>query len=228
MVDFYENRPDLRSGRRRAGRAQARSFSSAARGTASGAVPISRFSPRNNWSYRGLAVSSAAARLAIAGALALALIALALPAHAARVSGALSGYESAAPEANRELHFENALTHDVYLAPTNSDGTFAAELPPGLYHLRAERGVILKPAIAVANAGVALGAVSEAAPCAPWRLWQRQQLAPAQLASPAPATAYLMTADTTVLPPGRALPASEIDWSSLPASAAAAPAAASP
>ena len=154
-------------------------------------------------------------------AIALALLALALPADAARVSGTMTGYESTTPAAGRELHFENALTHDSYLAPTHSDGTFGTELPPGVYHLRAERGVILRRAITVSNADVALGQVSEAAPYAPWRLCQLQDLAPAQISSPAPSAAYLMTADSTVLAPGSAIPATEIDWSKPPAGAAA-------
>jgi hypothetical protein len=145
------------------------------------------------------------------------LIATPTIARSARVSGVLTGYESSSPEPSRDLHFQNAITRDTYLSPTHTDGSFAVELPPGLYDLRAERGVILKHAIAVGEADVALGLVSEAAPYAPARLFQLQNIAASILTSPAPSTAYIMTVDTTLLPAGTAYPAPKIDWSKLPA-----------
>lgn len=133
---------------------------------------------------------------------------------AAHVSGKLTGYETSTPEANRELHFQNAITHDVYLSPTDSGGSFAAELPPGVYDLRAERGVILKDSIMVGEDDVSLGIVSEAAPYAPARLFELQAMAPSILTSPGPSTAYIMTVDTTVPSSSATLiPKREIDWS---------------
>lgn len=145
------------------------------------------------------------------------LIATPAIARPARVSGVLTAYESSSPEPSRDLHFQNAITRDIYLSPTHTDGSFAVELPPGLYDLRAERGVILRHAIAVGEADVALGLVSEAAPYAPARLFQLQNIADSILTSPAPSTAYIMTVDTTILPAGAAYPAPKIDWSKLPA-----------
>ncbi|HXZ87830.1 MAG TPA: hypothetical protein VEF07_04620, partial [Candidatus Binataceae bacterium] len=78
----------------------------------------------------------------------------------------------------------------------------------------AEHGVILKDSIAVGDDDVSLGIVSEAAPYAPARLFDLQALAPSILISPAPSTAYIMTADTTVPSSSAVLiPKREIDWS---------------
>jgi hypothetical protein len=159
-------------------------------------------------------VLSAAARVLMG---LIVLIAAPSIAGAARVSGILTGYESSSPEPSRDLHFQNATTHDIYLSPTHTDGSFALDLPPGLYDLRTESGVISKHAIAVGETDVALGVVSETAPYAPARLFQFQNIAASILTSPAPSTAYIMTVDTTSLPTGTAYPAPKIDWSKLPA-----------
>src|SRR5664279_2936384 len=69
------------------------------------------------------------------GALAIAMIlgaGLPATARAAIVSGTLTGYEGKA-EPSRDLHFENCVTHDEYLAPTHNDSSFAQNLPPGCY-----------------------------------------------------------------------------------------------
>ncbi len=120
-------------------------------------------------------------------------------AHAATVSGILVRYEGA-PDPNRDLHFENAITRDIYLAPTHQDGSFSQQLPPGTYRLRTEVGAILASDIGVEDADVPLGRVSELAPLAPARMFQFQTIAPTILKSPAPSTAYTYTEDTTVLP----------------------------
>ncbi|MGH7836307.1 MAG: hypothetical protein ACREQC_00625 [Candidatus Binataceae bacterium] len=123
-------------------------------------------------------------------------------ARAARVNGTLTGYENPAPLAKRYLHFENQVTRDIYMTLTAADGSFAAELPPGTYRLRAQRGAILASGITVGAPDIALGPVSELAPLAPSRIWHLQSIAPAQLTSAAPSTANIMTRDTTVLPTG--------------------------
>jgi hypothetical protein len=141
---------------------------------------------------------------------------LAMPsaAAAARVSGTLVGYQGQ-PEPSRDLHFENCASHDSYLAPTHTDATFAQNLPPGCYNLRAERGAILRPGIAVRDQDVALGSVSELAPYAPARLFDLEALFPTLLTSPAPSTAYIFTHDPTVVPASAAVvkvPSSESEW----------------
>jgi len=137
----------------------------------------------------------------LAAALAIATMAgMPSRARAATVSGTLVQYEGA-PDPNRDLHFENVITHDIYMAPTHQDGSFSQQLPPGTYRLRTEVGAIVASDIGVANADVPLGRVSELAPLAPARLFQFQKIAPTILRSPAPSTAYTYTEDTTVLPP---------------------------
>jgi hypothetical protein len=138
---------------------------------------------------------------ALAAALAItALTGMPSRAHAATVSGILVQYEGA-PDPNRDLHFENVITHDIYMAPTHQDGSFSQQLPPGTYRLRTEVGAILASDIGVADADVPLGRVSELAPLAPARLFQFQNIASTILKSPAPSTAFTYTEDTTVLPP---------------------------
>jgi hypothetical protein len=148
-------------------------------------------------------------------ATALALVAT-LPgiAAAARVSGTFATYQGQ-PAASRELHFENCVTHDSYMAPTHGDGSFAQTLPPGNYDLRAERGAIVRHAIMVGDADLAIGQVSDLAPFAPARLWQLQALFPTLLTSPAPSTAYIFTHDATVVPASAAvvpMPSSQSEW----------------
>ena len=122
------------------------------------------------------------------------------PARAGTVSGILVQYEGA-PDPSRDLHFENVITRDIYMAPTHQDGSFSQQLPPGIYRLRTEVGAILANDIGVADADVPLGRVSELAPLAPARMFQLQTIAPTIIKSPAPSTAFTYTEDTTVLPP---------------------------
>lgn len=154
-------------------------------------------------------------RLALAAALVLPMaFAPAANAEAGRVSGVLTTYRGQ-PDGSRDLHFENCITHDIILAPTHSNGSFAQNLPPGCYNLRAERGAILKSSIRVGEAPVNLGQVSDLAPLAPARLWDLQSLFPTLLYSPAPSTAFIFTRDTTVVPnsaPKIAAPSSESAW----------------
>ncbi len=157
----------------------------------------------------------AAQRLVLGATLAFA-IALAPPpaAHAARVSGRLVSYHGQ-PAPSRDLHFENCVSRDIYLAPTHGDGSFAQTLPPGCYNLRAERGAILKSSIEVGAAPIDLGQVSDLAPLAPARLFDLQSIFPSLLYSPAPSTAYIFTRDTTVVPasaPKIPAPSSASSW----------------
>jgi hypothetical protein len=136
-------------------------------------------------------------------------------AAAARVSGTFVTYESSQPAASRDLHFENCVTRDSYLAPTHSDGSFAQSLPPGCYDLRTELGAIVRPAFMVGDGALALGRVSDLAPYAPVRLFDLEALFPTLLTSPAPSTAYTFTHDATVVPASATVvpvPNSESEW----------------
>jgi hypothetical protein len=77
----------------------------------------------------------------------------------------------------------------MFVAPTKPDGSFTANLPPGLYDLRAERGVVLASKIRVDSADVNIGHVVEPAPLDVRRVFERQGVAETLVESPAPATA---------------------------------------
>jgi hypothetical protein len=123
-------------------------------------------------------------------ALAAAMVAGSRNAGAANVSGIMS-YRNGSAATKRQLHYEDRTTGDIYVAPTNPDGSFTADLPPGLYDLRAERGVILAYKIRVDNADVNVGHVVEPAPLDVMRPFQREGVADVIVVNPAPATANL-------------------------------------
>jgi hypothetical protein len=145
---------------------------------------------------------------AIARTLAIALLtfAAALAGTASRVSAAEVSGVLAADEggiAGRQLHYENRATRDIYMAVTDRDGSFSADLPPGIYDLRGQRGTIFMPAIIVTDAAVKLGTVSKPTGFNPTRLFQYQGIAPVLVYTPAPSTAYLggaIEGISTVLP----------------------------
>ncbi|HYL59091.1 MAG TPA: hypothetical protein VEU51_09480 [Candidatus Acidoferrales bacterium] len=139
-------------------------------------------------SLRGISARTVA--VTAAAGLAICFAVSALTASAANVSGMMS-YRNGAPADKRQLHYENRVTGDMYVAPTNPDGTFKANLPPGLYDLRAERGVILARKIRVDAADVNIGHVVEPAPLDVHRPFQREGVAEAIVVSPAPSTANL-------------------------------------
>jgi hypothetical protein len=111
-------------------------------------------------------------------------------AAAAVVSGSFV-YRNGSPAKDRQLHLENRASGDMFVAPCNADGTFSADVPPGLYDLQAERGVVLKNRIQVEDEPINVGRVVEPVPLDVYRLFQRQTLAEAIVKSPAPATANM-------------------------------------
>jgi hypothetical protein len=113
-------------------------------------------------------------------------------AGAANVSGVMSYRDGKAAD-KRQLHYENLVTSDIYVAPTKPDGSFSADLPPGFYDLRAERGLVLASGIRVDSADVNIGHVVEPAPLDLRRLFEREGVGEAIIDSPAPATANVTT-----------------------------------
>jgi hypothetical protein len=111
-------------------------------------------------------------------------------AGAANVSGQMT-YRDGKPADRRQLHYENRITSDIYVAPTKPDGTFSADLPPGIYDLRAERGVVLADKIRVDVQDVNIGHVVEPAPLDVRRPFEHEAVAETVVESPAPATANL-------------------------------------
>ena len=128
--------------------------------------------------------------LGCAMALGLAAPAAAITFSSAHVSGTFVYWEGK-PMDNRQLHFQNRASGDMFVAATDNHGDFATYLPPGLYDLRAERGVILKAKILVGKDDFNIGRVVEPAPTDPRRLLDRQGVAEAIVQSPAPATANM-------------------------------------
>jgi len=113
-------------------------------------------------------------------------------ARAANVSGLMS-YRDGKPADKRQLHYENRVTSDIYVAPTNPDGSFTADLPPGFYDLRAERGLVLASKIRVDNKDLNIGHVVEPAPLDVRRPFEREGVAESLVESPAPATANVIS-----------------------------------
>jgi len=111
-------------------------------------------------------------------------------AGAANVSGVMSYRDGKAAD-KRQLHYENRITNDIYVAPTNPDGSFTADLPPGIYDLRAERGVIIAYNIRVGDEDLNIGHVVEPAMLNPMRPFQREGVAESIVDNAAPATANL-------------------------------------
>ena len=110
-------------------------------------------------------------------------------AFAANVSGNLVTVDGKAAR-NRQIHFENRVTHDLFLIMTLNDGKFSIDLPPGSYDLRSERGAIMGSLIDVDEADLALGNI--VLPIG-WRgsIFQREGVLKGIVTSPAPSTANI-------------------------------------
>jgi hypothetical protein len=135
---------------------------------------------------------SNAAKHVIRVATALALVVVAARANAAVVSGVYTS-PGGTPLGDHQLHFENRISGDMYLTRTGGDGSFASDLPPGIYDLRAERGLIVKSGIRVGGPDLSVGRVTDGAPFDVRRPFERQGIGPAIVDTEAPATAHLET-----------------------------------
>jgi hypothetical protein len=132
----------------------------------------------------------AASRI-LGAALAAALILFAAHAEAAMVSGVYTSF-AGKPLADHQLHFENRISGDIYLTHTGDDGSFASDLPPGTYDLRAERGLVVRPGIRVDGPEEQnVGRVSDGAPFDVRRPFEREGINRPLLETEAPATAHL-------------------------------------
>jgi hypothetical protein len=101
---------------------------------------------------------------------------------------------------DRQVHFENRVSGDIYLARTGSDGSFSAEVPPGIYDVRAERGLVVKSHVVVGTADLSVGQVFEGAPLDVRRPFEREGIGPSMVDSGAPATAHLHSAEPAPSP----------------------------
>ena len=124
------------------------------------------------------------AAVGIAGAIA---IAAASGAFAANVSGILTGADGR-PAGGSQIHFEQRLTHDLFLLRTDSDGKFSIDLPPGAYDLRGDRGAMISAGIVVDDGDLALGKLVA---CGGWSIFHREGVPEGLVTTPAPSTANL-------------------------------------
>ncbi len=146
--------------------------------------------------------------------------AAASPACAALVSGTLTG----AASGGRQIHFENRVTHDLFLLSTDPDGKFSVDLPPGSYDLRGDRGAIIGSPIVVDESDLALGKIAGSDG---WgaSIFHREGVLEGLVATPAPSTANLPSIEaeatepgTPMAPPAPAPKQSQVPLLSTPAS----------
>jgi hypothetical protein len=124
-------------------------------------------------------------------AIAVAVFAPVTRANAGMVSGVFTD-QHGKPLANRQLHFENRVTEDLYLARTASDGSFWADLPAGVYALRNERGRLVEPRIRIKEGYDArLSPVHERLSTFLERPFNVEGVAPYVIETEAPATAHV-------------------------------------
>ena len=140
--------------------------------------------------------------------IAISILSATVSARAAVIGGALTTRDGN-PAPDRQIHFENRVTGDIFLVRTGSDGRFSAGLPPGRYDLREERGPIIHAAIAVGANGQDLGKVAEPAGGFWCHLFEMEVLGPAIVKTSAPSTANLpgnasetQSTDVPSVPPG--------------------------
>jgi len=126
-------------------------------------------------------------------ALGVGLLLCAARAEAASVSGVYTSY-AGAPLAGHQLHFDNLVSGDIFLARTGSDGSFSTDLPPGSYDLRAEHGAVVVRSISVGDGDLSMSKVHGGEPFEMiWLPFERQGIAPALVGTEAPATAHVST-----------------------------------
>ena len=119
-------------------------------------------------------------------------------ADAAMVSGVYAS-DHGKPLAGRQLHFDNLVSGDIFLARTESDGAFKVDLPSGSYDLRDEHGVVVVPKILISDQATNLGQVGRKPQPLEMvlRPFERQGVAAALVNSSAPATAHLAVSSAT-------------------------------
>lgn len=131
---------------------------------------------------------------------------LAARADAAMVSGVYTS-RSGKPIADHQLHFENRVSGDMFLTRTGSDGSFSSDLPPGIYDLRAERGLVVKSGIRVEGADLGVGHVTDGAPLDVRRPFEREGVVASLVDTEAPATAHVDKRATASSPSSAPSPA---------------------
>jgi hypothetical protein len=116
------------------------------------------------------------------------------------VAGVLAASESGGQLGGHELHFQNRISGNIYTVRTETNGAFSTMLPEGVFDLRGMHGAIIVRSVTVGQSPVNLGQVHSPGPYDFWRLVERQEIGPAIVKSPAPATAYIQAAGEGPLP----------------------------
>ncbi len=125
--------------------------------------------------------------LTLAAASVAGAIATASGAFAASVSGILTGADGR-PIGGSQIHFEQSITHDLFLLRTDSDGKFSIDLPPGAYDLRGDRGAMIDAGIIVHDDDLGLGKLVARGG---WSIFHREGVSEGLVTTPAPSTANL-------------------------------------
>jgi hypothetical protein len=116
------------------------------------------------------------------------------------VTGVLAASESGGQPGGHELHFQNRISGNIYTVRTEPNGAFSTMLPEGVFDLRGMHGAIIVRSVTVGQSPVNLGQVHSPGPYEFWRLVEWQEIGPAIVKSPAPATAYIPAAGEAPLP----------------------------
>jgi hypothetical protein len=116
------------------------------------------------------------------------------------VAGVLAASESGGQLGGHELHFQNRISGNIYTVRTQTNGAFSTMLPEGVFDLRGMHGAIIVRSVTVGQSPVNLGQVHSPGPYDFWRLVEWQEIGPAIVKSPAPATAYIPAAGEGPLP----------------------------
>ncbi len=123
------------------------------------------------------------------------------------ISGTLATYHGQ-PAPGQQIHFEDRVTHDIFLVHTGAGGGFELYLPPGKYTVRLERGAIVgKPIRVGADSKLDLGRLTIPAPLYPPRLFELQGIGESIVKSAAPSTANLPSTHDAPLVQIKPLPA---------------------
>jgi hypothetical protein len=108
-----------------------------------------------------------------------------------------------APVAQHQIHVENHVSGDSFLATTAADGGFAVDVPPGYYDVRDDTGAILySDVVATHLATIKLGKITRHNFL--WAFLQQEVVAAGIVYSPAPMTAYVIPGNPYIrqtLPP---------------------------
>lgn len=130
--------------------------------------------------------------LALLALAAVTIVAVSMPARAGQIEGKLV-VAGGQPEPDRQVHFENQVSRDIFVFQTGRDGSFSIYLPPGVYDLRQDWGRIIAKNILIGVNDEALQLGSLIDPQSNWLIdfIEYEGLGEAVVRGPAPSTTLL-------------------------------------